>query len=160
MDRGGARYGSFGVRLRKQVINMKTLIITAIAAIILAGCQTRPTKTADSPTVVTKIGVTEISPVEARPAVEAAYSQFIDVRTPEEYAAGHAYRARNIPLDKLMDNLGVIEKNEPVYLICQTGRRSLEAAKMLNAAGYSQTISIAGGTTAWQEAGLLMASKQ
>ena len=97
-----------------------------------------------------------MSPAEARPAVGAAYSQFIDVRTREEYAGGHAYRARNIPLDKLMDNLGVIEKNEPVYLICQTGRRSLEAAKMLNEAGYPQTISIVGGTTAWKDAGLPM----
>jgi rhodanese-related sulfurtransferase len=135
---------------------MRTLFIAVLAAVVFAGCQSAPTRTSDTPPVVTTMGVSEVSPAEARPAVEAAYSQFIDVRTPEEYAAGHAYRARNIPLDKLMDNLGVIEKNEPVYLICQTGRRSLEAAKMLNGAGYPQTISIAGGTTAWKEAGLRM----
>ena len=139
---------------------MRALILFATAAIILAGCQTRPTKQTDSPAVVTKTGVSEISPEQARPAVEAAYSQFIDVRTPEEYAAGHAYRARNIPLDTLMANLDKLEKNEPVYIICQTGRRSLEAARMLNEAGFPQTISIAGGTTAWQEAGLPMAGDQ
>jgi hypothetical protein len=59
-----------------------------------------------------------------------------------------------------MDNLDKIEKNEPVYLICQTGRRSMEAAQMLNKAGFKQTISIAGGTNAWQAAGLSMASDQ
>jgi rhodanese-related sulfurtransferase len=108
--------------------------------------------------IVNETGVTEITPEQARPAVEAAYSQFIDVRTPEEYAAGHANRARNIPLDTLMANLDKLEKNEPVYLICQTGRRSQEAARMLNAAGFRQTVSIAGGTAAWQAAGLPMAA--
>jgi len=33
----------------------------------------------------------------------------------------------------------------------------MKAAQMLNEAGFSQTVSIAGGTTAWQEAGLPMA---
>jgi hypothetical protein len=76
------------------------------------------------------------------------------------YSAGHAYRAKNIPLDTLMANLDMLEKNEPVYLICQTGRRSLEAAQMLNEAGFAQTISITGGMAAWQAAGLPMADDQ
>jgi rhodanese-related sulfurtransferase len=88
--------------------------------------------------------------------VEAAYSQFIDVRTPEEFNAGHAYRAKNIPLDTLAQNLDKLEKNEPVYLICQSGRRSMQAATMLNDAGFPQTINITGGTNAWQAAGLPM----
>ncbi len=138
---------------------MKALIIVVVSSIWLAGCQSAPIQTSDTPPTTAKMGVSEISPTEARPAVEAAYSQFIDVRTPEEYSAGHAYRARNIPLDKLMENLDTIERNEPVYLICATGRRSMEAAKKLNEAGYPQTISIAGGTKAWQEAGLPMAER-
>ena len=138
---------------------MRILIIASMVAIILVGCQSRPTRQADSPAIVTKTGVSEITPEQARPGVEAAYSQFIDVRTPEEYAAGHAYRARNIPLNTLMANLDKLEKNESVYLICQSGRRSLEAARMLNEAGFPQTISITGGTTAWQAAGLPMAGE-
>ena len=93
---------------------MRVLIFAAITAIVVVGCQSRPTTQADSPTVVTSMGVSEITPEQARPAVEAAYSQFIDVRSPEEYAEGHAYRARNIPLDTLADNLDKIEKQEPV----------------------------------------------
>lgn len=138
---------------------MKTEIqkgfIFFILGLLFAACTTAPTRTSDSQAIV-KSGVSEMSPTDARPMVEAAYSQFIDVRTPEEFAAGHAFRAKNIPLDKLMENLPAIEKNEPVYLICATGRRSMAAAKMLNEAGYPQTISIAGGTTAWEAAGLPM----
>lgn len=135
---------------------MKRIIVILIALVIYAGCQSSPTKKTDSPAVA-KMGVSEMSPQDARPGVEAAYAQFIDVRTPEEYNSGHAYRARNIPLDTLMQNVDMMEKNEPVYLICQSGRRSMQAAKMLNEAGFAQTISISGGTTAWEQAGLPMA---
>jgi rhodanese-related sulfurtransferase len=135
---------------------MKVFLFVLMTTVFFIGCQTAPTKKIDSPSVVTKMGVSEISPQDARPAVEAAYSQFVDVRTPEEFAAGHAYRARNIPIDTLATNLDKLERNEPVYLICQSGKRSMKAAQMLNEAGFSQTISISGGTTAWQAAGLPM----
>ena len=130
-----------------------------VAAFISTGCQSAPTKTTDAPEIVKEKGVSEISPERARPGIEAAYSQFVDVRTPEEYAAGHAYRARNIPLDELTANLDKIEKNEPVYLICRSGRRSKEAAEILVQSGFSQAISIEGGMEAWQAAGLPMAEK-
>ncbi|MGD9562187.1 MAG: rhodanese-like domain-containing protein [Pyrinomonadaceae bacterium] len=137
---------------KKAIRRTAILFILGLAA---TACTTPPARTTDSQAVV-KLGVSEMAPAEARPAVEAAYSQFIDVRTPEEYAAGHANRTRNIPLDELMENLDLIDKNEPVYLICATGRRSMEAAKLLNEAGYPRTVTIAGGTAAWEKAGLPM----
>lgn len=124
--------------------------------LIVGGCETAPTATADSPVVVTKGGVSEASPAEARRAVEAAYSQFIDVREPSEYASSHAYRARNIPLDTLEANLDKIEKNEPVYLICQTDNRSRQAADILAKAGFKSVVVVTGGTVAWKAAGLPM----
>jgi rhodanese-related sulfurtransferase len=135
---------------------MKTVLLIIIAALAFAGCQSAPTKKTDSPEIVKKSGVSEISPTDAKPAVEAAYSQFIDVRTPEEFASGHAYRTRNIPLDILASNLDTLEKNEPVYLICRSGSRSKKAAQILIDNGFKQAISIAGGTEAWQAAGLPM----
>ncbi len=137
---------------------MKTALFVLLAAFIMGGCETAPTKTTDSPAVVSKTGISEVSPAEARPAIEAAYSQFIDVRSPEEYAEGHAYRARNLPLDTLAENLDKIEKQEPVYIICQTDNRSREAAKILVNAGFSRAIVVIGGTDAWKAAGLPMGS--
>ncbi len=127
-----------------------------ITALIGINCQSDPTKRTDSSTVVASLGVSEISPTEARPAVEAAYSQFIDVRTLEEYASGHAYRTRNIPIDTLTANLDTLKKNEPVYLICRSGNRSKKAAQILVDNGFSKAITITGGTEAWQAAGLPM----
>ena len=135
---------------------MKVLVVTFMAAMFLIGmgCTRAPSKKTDASPAVTAPGVSEISPQQARPAIEAAYSQFVDVRTPEEFASGHAERTINIPLDTLSANLDRLEKNEPVYLICQTGHRSKQAAETLTAAGFKQAISVAGGTTAWQAAGL------
>ena len=134
---------------------MRNFVLLLIAAVLLTACQTAPVKRTDA-SIAVKQGVSEITPQEARPAVDAAYAQFIDVRTPEEYNSAHAAHTRNIPLDTLPQNLDKLERNEPVYLICQTGVRSMKAAQMLNEVGFPQTVSIAGGTTAWQEAGFPM----
>ena len=134
--------------------------LISLFAALLAGCQGAPTAKSDAPVLTSKAGVVEMSPEQARPGVEAAYAQFIDVRTPEEFAGGHAYRAKNIPIDELAANLDKLEKNEPVYLICHTGNRSKKAAQILVDNGFPQAISIAGGTEAWKAAGLPMANEQ
>lgn len=141
---------------------MKSLLVIlalTVATFGVGSCEGPPAKSTDAPAASVKSGVSEVSPAEARPMTEAAYSQFIDVRTPEEYSAGHAYRTVNIPLDTLKDNMDRLEKNEPVYVICETGRRSKEAAEILNAVGFTSVISITGGTAAWREAGLPMDKK-
>jgi rhodanese-related sulfurtransferase len=143
----------------KVEMRMKNVLIIAVAlaAMVFAGCQRAPVSKTDSPVITARTGVIEMSPEQVRPAVEAAYAQFVDVRTPEEYASGHAYRTKNIPIDQLLANLDKLEKNEPVYLICHTGNRSKKAAQMLVDAGFPQAITVAGGTEAWKAAGLPMA---
>jgi rhodanese-related sulfurtransferase len=130
-------------------------LISVTAVAILAACATNTTKNDTPPPAAgVKATVNTISPSDALQKTRAAYSQFIDVRTPSEFAAGHAERAVNIPLNELTANLGRIEKNEPVYVICETGRRSKEAADILSKNGYSWVFDVAGGTSAWREAGL------
>ena len=98
----------------------------------------------------------DIEPAKALPRVQEAYSQFVDVRTPEEYAAGHAVRAINIPLNELLEKLDRLERNEPVYVICQSGRRSKEAADILNRNGFKWVFNVTGGTNEWTSQGLPM----
>jgi rhodanese-related sulfurtransferase len=133
---------------------MKAIVIAVLAGLTTFGCSSAPTKKIDAPSIVKTAGVSEISAEEALPGIEAAYSQFIDVRNPEEYAAGHAYRAKNFPLETLAGNLYKLEKNEPVYIICRTDNRSREAAKVLVDAGFKQAIFIKGGMEAWEAAQL------
>ncbi len=127
--------------------------------LLFAGCQSAATKNTDSGVASRQTDIKEVSPTEAQAAVSKAYSQFIDVRTAEEYAGGHAARAVNIPLDTISSKLDTLEKNEPVYLICQTGNRSKKAAAILKESGFNNVLNVTGGTVAWQAANLPMETK-
>lgn len=63
----------------------------------------------------------------------------VDVRTPAEFAGGHAPRARNIPLDRLPNEFPrlVPDKGQAVFLYCRSGRRSGLAEQQLRALGYT-----------------------
>lgn len=73
----------------------------------------------------------------------ASGGQFIDVRTPEEFAAGHIADAANIPLQKFQSGFMLNSaKDKPVYVYCRSGNRSNEAAEILRAAGYQNVIDL------------------
>ncbi|WP_311342684.1 rhodanese-like domain-containing protein [Corynebacterium riegelii] len=81
--------------------------------------------------------------------------QLIDVREPEEYATVHAAGAVSIPLSELVARTEEIDPDRDIYVICHAGGRSLQAAEYLeNALGWDNVINVAGGTSAWVEAGL------
>ena len=64
---------------------------------------------------------------------------WIDVRTPEEYAAGHLENAKNIPHDQIGQQIAahVPNKNTPINLYCRSGRRAEAALTELKKAGYT-----------------------
>ena len=68
----------------------------------------------------------------------------LDVRTVGEYSRGHLDGFKNIPVDELRGHLDEIEKDKPVYVICQSGLRSYIATRILEGDGY-QAYNFAGG---------------
>ena len=78
--------------------------------------------------------------------------QFVDVRQPGEYAAVHAYRASNLPLNTLDKSIDKLDPTRPTFVICQTGYRSSLATSILENAGFKTVYNVAGGTSAWIEA--------
>ena len=63
----------------------------------------------------------------------------IDVRTEQEYKAGHLKNAINIPYKEIEDKIAdhVHDKNEKIILYCRSGRRSGIAKQTLDAMGYT-----------------------
>ena len=59
----------------------------------------------------------------------------LDVRTPGEYAAGHAEGFVNLPVDDLREHLAELPADKPVYLICQSALRSYIACRILSQHG-------------------------
>lgn len=79
--------------------------------------------------------------------------QFVDVRQPGEYAAGHAPAASNIPLNTLDRNIERLDPTRPTCVICQSGYRSSLATSLLENAGFKSVYNVAGGTSGWIDAG-------
>ena len=78
----------------------------------------------------------------------------IDVREPAEYAQGHLPGAINLPrgvLEFQIHALAVADRELVLY--CLTGGRSALAADSLQALGFTRVRSLAGGLTAWRNAG-------
>jgi len=80
----------------------------------------------------------------------------VDVRSAEDFAAGHLRDAKNIPLADLSARIGELDKfkTRTVVLVCQSGARADKAAKILGAAGYTDVFSLDGGHAAWTTANL------
>lgn len=76
----------------------------------------------------------------------------IDVREPDEWQQGHVPHARLIPLAQVPGRISEVPVDLPVYVICQSGGRSHQAAEFLSSHGVDAR-NVAGGTLAWQALG-------
>ena len=69
----------------------------------------------------------------------------LDVRTPEEYRSGHIPGSKNIPLQTIDRASTVVEnKDTALYVYCQSGARSRQAAGLLRQMGYTNVNNIGG----------------
>lgn len=90
------------------------------------------------------------------PAVDAAAvpadGYLLDVREPEEWAAGHAEQAVHIPMGEVMTRIGEIPADRRVHVVCRVGGRSAQVAGYLIACGLD-AVNVDGGMLAWEAAG-------
>ncbi len=77
----------------------------------------------------------------------------VDVRQPEEFAAGHIEGAVNIPLRELLKHLDELpgSKSAPILLYCHTQKRSTHAVVILHELGYLKAYHLEGGYAAYEE---------
>lgn len=68
----------------------------------------------------------------------------LDVRTPQEYAAGHIAGSVNIPLDELRERLGELPKDTTITVTCAVGLRGYIAARILVGHGF-KALDLTGG---------------
>ena len=101
------------------------------------------------------VKVAQVSPdaLLERQAKQDSTVFLLDVRTPEEFAAGHIAGAVNIPYDQVAAHLQEIPKDKEVVLYCKSGRRAGLAAESLAANGYTQLAHLEGDMQGWAAAG-------
>ena len=105
---------------------MKKLLAAAISAVAITTSFVAYANTAPQ---------TEQSAVQQ----EKAKGVWIDVRSAEEFNAGHLQGAVNIPHDKIVEGVKAIgsDKDAPINLYCRSGRRAEAALTELKNAGYT-----------------------
>ena len=87
---------------------------------------------------------------------------FIDVREPDEFAAGHVPGARSFPrgflevradLEHPKRDAWLAQRDRPLVLYCGGGHRSALAAKTLQEMGFTQVVSLTEGWAGWTKRG-------
>jgi rhodanese-related sulfurtransferase len=78
-------------------------------------------------------------------------ARIVDVREPDEWAAGHIGHASLVPLATVPGNLDAFD-GEPTYVVCRSGGRSGQACEFLRGQGRS-VVNVTGGMIAWTAAG-------
>ena len=124
---------------------MRIPLIAAVLALALA-CQPAP------PQAKATISSAEL----AAELKQGAAPVILDVRSPEEYGAGHIPGARNVPLDQLaarLPELG-IAKTDEVVVHCERGPRAAQAEALLAKDGYEHVVDLEGHMKGWRESGL------
>lgn len=79
--------------------------------------------------------------------------QLIDVREAVEYQSEHLPGARNVPLSVFEKSMDVVDLSQPVYVLCRTGSRAVQAVRLLQKNGCENVYQIEGGLEALKSGG-------
>jgi rhodanese-related sulfurtransferase len=120
----------------------KVIAVLAASALFLTGCGSSNS---------TKLGAQEFQAKASEPGVVV-----LDVRTGGEYAAGHIANAINIDVEGMTfdGDIKSLDKDAKYAVYCQSGRRSVNAIKKLQDAGFTNLFNLKNGILDWQGAGL------
>ena len=100
-----------------------------------------------------KEAITLLGREQFEKAIMASNVQLVDVRTPEEYAAGYIKDAVNIDYydeEHFKETFENFDKSQPLYLYCQSGGRSQKAAAILVDLGFEEIYDLEGGYLNWE----------
>ncbi|MDD4929484.1 MAG: rhodanese-like domain-containing protein [Gallionella sp.] len=101
-------------------------------------------------------GIKEVDTHAALQLINHKNALVLDVREPDEYKSGHLLNAKSVPLGKLKERIGELDKykDKPVVVVCRSGNRSGSACVDLSKLGFTQAYNLTGGMMAWQKASL------
>jgi phage shock protein E len=135
------------------------LVACALALAGLPGCGSSDDEgTAAQTTIATASGETLrlVPPTEAATIAEQDGVQILDVRTQEEFDAGHLAGAQQLDFyaPDFTDRLAELDRDATWVVYCHSGNRSGQATATMADLGFTSVVDVDGGITAWEAAGL------
>ncbi len=127
----------------KIILSLRRIHLILLTALIFAGCA----ETGNPINTYRRIAMDEAAVMMER---EIGYI-ILDVRRPDEYAAGHIPNAVNVPNETIgADEISELpDKDQLIMVYCRSGRRSQEAAEKLVRLGYTNVVEF-GGILDWK----------
>ena len=100
--------------------------------------------------------------VEQANSLQSEGAIMLDVREPEEWAEGYVNGAQLISRGDIAERIAsaVPDKNTAIVTYCRSGKRAAMAAETLGELGYTKVVSMQGGYSDWEEAGLSVVHDQ
>jgi len=100
-----------------------------------------------------KARLNNLEPKDFRQKLEEADTPVVlDVRTAAEYQQGSICGARHLDYlaDGFLEELEKLNPQQPTFVLCRTGRRSIRVCTLMQNAGFQQVYNLEGGLKAWQ----------
>ena len=125
----------------------RVLSLILIAVSLMSSCQHRLSS-------ASKVSVNGVVKKEVfKEIIGLGKVQLVDVRTPEEFLAGHIDKAKNINFNdpNFKQTIATsLNKNKPVAIYCRSGRRNASALIILKEMGFKDIYDLEGGFLNWQ----------
>ena len=136
-----------------KTIRFPLLLTVVLSLALLAACGGGETaapavEEIDLTTLPDNVDVDTVEAVRQNPGV-----YLLDVREPDEYAAGHIPGITLIPMGEVASRLTELPRDKEIIVTCRTGNRSSQIADLLREQGFTNVHNMTGGIVAWEEAG-------
>ena len=136
-----------------KTIGLPLVLAALLSLLLLVACGGGETaapavKEIDLTTLPDNVDVATVEAISQNPGV-----YLLDVREPDEYAAGHIPGITLIPMGEVAARLAELPRDKEIIVTCRTGNRSSQVADLLREQGFTNVHNMTGGIVAWEEAG-------
>ena len=144
--------------MKKRTVLLSLILLLLLLATAVSGCSSTPGEALNE-TASNGQKIVNITAAEALALIQANTGNpdfiIIDVRTPEEYAAGHIESAVLVNYNSadFQEEISKFNKEKTYLIYCRTGNRSSGARDIMKELGFREIYHMDGGITEWQAQG-------
>jgi rhodanese-related sulfurtransferase len=133
-------------------INYPLIIFILMMVFIISGCAVKNSTDAQ---IFKDISVQEALELIEKNKTNPDF-KILDVRTPEEFKAGHIENAVNLDFYSVSfkEELDKLDKENSYFIYCRTGNRSGQAMTIMESLSFKEVYNLSGGISDWITSGI------